>query len=217
LLALGAALAMAGCGGGSAKAAPTATPAPTPTPTPNPHLAEPASVDDVFVWLNAHGLAVVGNNADRGQSGEPVKRINATYAGWPLILSQYSSSAVARMASGVAGATSRPVADQAPFTFVGLNIVADFGPHLRTDGDAPPDGRFVAAATALADALDPLLGPLHERAAVRIPLPTIAPSPTPAGASPTPSPAKATTSPKPSSKATPKPSSNPKATPKPTG
>ncbi|HEY3523658.1 MAG TPA: hypothetical protein VGK63_08135 [Candidatus Limnocylindrales bacterium] len=97
---LTAALALAACGGGAAPS-PSPSAAPTPTPTPNPHLAAPASVDAVFTWLTRHGLTIIPNNADARDSGEPVKRINATYAGWPLILSQYSTEAAARNATGI--------------------------------------------------------------------------------------------------------------------
>jgi hypothetical protein len=219
-LVLGAAVLAAACGGAAPSAPPSATPAATPTPTPNPHLAEPASVDAVFTWLNGHALRVIGNNADRGASGEPVKRINATYAGWPLILSQYSSAAAARKATGVGGKEARATADQPTFTFVGLNIVIDFGPRLARDSDPAPDARFVDAATALAAALDPILGPLGVRGAVHVALPAAAtPAPTatpsaPASVAPSSNPA---VTPKPTASAKPKATAKPKVTPKPSG
>lgn len=209
-------LLVAACGGGAPSASPVATPAPTPTPTPNPHLAEPASVDAVFRWLNGRDLRVIGNNADSSANSEPLKRINATYAGWPLILSEYSSGAAARKASGVSVAETRAAAGQPEFTFVGLNVVIDFGPRLLRDADPAPDPRFVAAATALAAALDPLLGPLGVRAAVHVALPA-APgaSPSPTGSAQS----SPNSSPQSSPKATPKPkaTTKPKATPKPSG
>jgi len=214
------ALVLASCGGAAPSPTPAPTAVPTPTPTPNPHLAEPASVDTVFTWLNGHGLTVIGNNADRGPSGEPLKRINATYAGWPLILSEYSTGALARKSSGVGPKAAKPVADEAPFTFLGLNIVVDFGPQLRRDDDPAPDPRFVDAATKLATALDALLGPLGIRSVVRVALPmplaTPAPSSSAAPSGVTGSP-RAT--PRPSQKTTAKPSlkPTPEATPKPSG
>jgi hypothetical protein len=198
-------IALGACGG-AAPPKPTPTPAPTPTPTPNPHLSEPVAVETIWADLFRGGLKVVGNNADAGASGEPVNRINATYAGWPLIISQYSSSAAARAATGMSVPLSRPVADQAPFTFVGLNIVAEFGPHLLRDTDPAPEARFVQAANALAAVLDPLLGPLEVRASAPLALPT----PTPA-ASASPS---ATATPKPTARPTPKPTPKPTAKPK---
>jgi hypothetical protein len=219
-LVLGAAVLTAACGGAAPSAPPSPTPVASPTPTPNPHLAEPASIDAVFTWLNGHALRVIGNNADAAMSGEPVKRINATYAGWPLILSQYSTSAAARKATGVAGRETKATADQPTFTFVGLNIVVDFGPRLARATDPAPDARFLDAATALAAALDPILGPLGVRAAVHVALP---PGPTPAataGASVATSPApssKPTPTPKPTATAKPKTTAKPKVTPKPSG
>ncbi|HET7027985.1 MAG TPA: hypothetical protein VFI28_09865 [Candidatus Limnocylindrales bacterium] len=106
--ALAAALAIGACSGAAPSAPPSRAPAATPAPTLDPHLAEPASVDVVFSKLSAAGLRIVGNNADRGS--EPVARINATYAGWPLILSQYSSAAAARKATGLAGMAAVPSA-----------------------------------------------------------------------------------------------------------
>lgn len=185
------ALVAVGCGGAGGSPAPTTPPTPAPTATPDPHLSDPASVDAVFVWLNGRGLTVIGNNADRGASGEPIKRINATYAGWPLVLSQYSSSAAARKASGVKPGTSRPGPDEAPFTFLGLNVVVEFGPRLGGTHRPAPDARFLAAATSLAAALDPLLGPLGIRSVAKVALPS--PSPRPAAGS-------ASSSPKPTAK-----------------
>jgi hypothetical protein len=193
------ALLVAACDAGGASPTPPPPPAATPTPTPDPHLAAPASVDEVFAKLSAAGLRIVGNNADQGS--EPLERLNTTYAGWPLILSEYSTAAAARKAVAVGlpaaspvtsaqptttprpskgtktpkptkaptpGPSPRPGADDAPFTFVGLNIVAEFGPHLRRADDPLPEQRFIDAATALAAALDPLLGPLSIRAVVPV-------------------------------------------------
>jgi hypothetical protein len=49
-----------------------------------------------------------------------------------------------------------------------MNIVVEFGPYLVRGDEPAPDVRFVDAATALAHALDPLLGPLVVRAVVPI-------------------------------------------------
>jgi len=214
------AVVVAACAGAAPSPTPVATPAAaTPSPTPNPHLVPPASVDAVFTWLNGHGLRIVGNNADGAMAGGPRKRINATYAGWPLILSEYATTAGARTATGIRTSVAKAGADQPPFTFVGLNIVVDFGPRLRRATDPPPDARFVDAATTLAAALDPLLGPLTVRAAVTIALPP-GPSASPGAGSPTPSGSpKATPKPKPKPKASgkPKATARPKATATPSG
>jgi hypothetical protein len=207
------AVVVAACAGAAPSPTPVATPAPTPSPTPNPHLVAPASVDAVFTWLNAHGLRIIGNNADGAMAGGPQKRINATYAGWPLILSEYATTAAARTATGIRTAVAKAGADQSPFTFVGLNIVVDFGPRLRRATDPAPETRFVGAATTLAAALDPLLGPLTVRSVVAIALPP-GPAASPGAGSPTPSGSpKATPKPKPKPK--PKASGKPKATTRP--
>ena len=81
------------CGGGPPSAPPSATPVPTPAPTPVAHLSEPVKADSVYLALLAAGLKIAPNNASTGGPGrEPVKRINATYAGWPLSISQFSSA-----------------------------------------------------------------------------------------------------------------------------
>ena len=85
-----------GACGGSPPSAPAASPTPVamPAATPVAHLSEPVKADSVYLALLAAGLRIVPNNASTGGPGnEPVKRINATYAGWPLSISQFTSSA----------------------------------------------------------------------------------------------------------------------------
>lgn len=181
--------------------APVVTPIPTPAATPVAHLTAPVKADAVFRAMVASGLRIATNNASTGGPGhEPVKTINATYEGWPLAISEYSTpgslfSAV-KWKSG-----SVPGQGEAPISIAGMNILIEWGP---TTGSSPrrPDGRQMAAAENLAMALNALVSPLSLRTIV--PIPGVTPDPTPA---PTP---KAT--PKP----TPKPTGKPKATPKPT-
>ena len=83
----------AACGG-------TATPEQTLTPRPSAvtfvvpvmRLTSPATADAVFTALNAAGLKLTPSNAGGKGKGGLVKRIVATYADWPLIISQYSSA-----------------------------------------------------------------------------------------------------------------------------
>jgi len=176
---LGVALLVAACG--TAATTPSPTPPPTPTPTPDPHLTEPASVADVFQALNAAGLRITANNADSGgSSGGLLRRVNATYDSWPLILSEYASSAGLAASSGFVGGTA-PTRDDAPFSFAGLNILVEYGPHTKNDNEAPP-ARFSEAAQRLADALDPLLGPLAQSSVVPVVLPGVTPDAVPSGA-----------------------------------
>jgi hypothetical protein len=190
-----------GACGGSPPSAPaaSATPVATPAATPVAHLSEPVKADSVYLALLAAGLRIVPNNASTGGPGnEPVKRINATYAGWPLSISQFTSSATL-MAATDWKAGAKPSQGESSIAFMGLNILVEFGP---TSGATPkePDDRQMKAAEALHQALDPLVSPMNARTIVAIPgVPESTVAPT---ASPAP-PAKPTA--KPSAKATKKP------------
>lgn len=187
------------CGGGPPSAPPLATPVPTPAPTPVAHLSEPVKADSVYLALLAAGLKIAPNNASTGGPGrEPVKRINATYAGWPLSISQFSSAKSLQAATKWKGGAP-PAQGEASIAFLGLNILVEWGPAT---GSSPkkPDDRQIAAAEALHEALDPLVSPLMARTIVPIPgVPTPTPDPT---ASPKPTP-------KPPAKPTPKPTKKP--------
>src|SRR3954469_3496481 len=206
---LAVALLVGACG----SAAPSATPVPTaaPTPTPDPHLTDPVSVDVVIRKLAGAGIRMQPNNASAGRNGEPVKSINFTYDGWPLVISQFSSSA-ALLANAAFDPSKQPRHGDATYKVAGLNILVEYGPGIRTTQDPPPDPRFRSAAMRLVDVLDPLLGPLQQASLDPLPLPapsatpTIAPSPT---ASPKASAA-------PTKKPSPKPTAKTRATPKPT-
>ena len=168
-------LLLAGCG--TAAVTPSPTPTPTPTPTPDPHLVAPASVDDVFAALTSAGLKITANNADSGgANGEPRKRLNTTYAGWPLILSEYGGVATLLTRSTFKPDTI-PGIGSAPYNIVGLNILVEFGPHAKNK-QTVPDPSFVAAAQALVDALDPLLSPLSQSSVQPLVLPQSAEPPT---------------------------------------
>jgi len=187
-----------------AASAPPPTPAPTvaPTPviTPDPHLTDPATADEVVRAIGSTGLPLSLPNAIAGDAASPfVKRLNGALDNWPLTVTQYKSSATLRAA--IKWDPAKPPADSnAPYLFVGLNILISFGP---TSGrPVAPDPARQAEAQRLAAALDPLLWPLEQRSITPI-LTRLAPTPTPAPS----------TAPKvtPKPKATPK----PKVTPKP--
>jgi hypothetical protein len=183
------------CGGPPPSAPPVAA---TPIVTPDPHLHEPATADQVFRALSAGGLRIVANNAMSGASGaEPVKRINATYLGWPLNVAQYSSSAaLSKVTQWKAG--EPPRGGEVPIAIVGLNILVTWGP---TTGGKPmlPDARKVGALDPMLAILDGLLSPLRARAIVPLPIAGANPEPS-ASPSVKPAPSK-----KPAKKATPKP------------
>jgi hypothetical protein len=190
---------VAACGG-SAAVTPPPTAVPTPTPTPNPHLAEPVTVRVLMAKLAKAKLGIVANNAGVGPDGEPRAIVNATYDGWPLEIREYSSSA-ALLADGFAAGA--PQAGDRTYVLAGLNILVAWGPDIASLDGARPDAAHRASAIALADALDPLLGPLAQATIDPVPIggvmPTASPSPTPEPTA-TPKPAK---TPKP--KKTPKP------------
>lgn len=174
---------LTGCGSAPTPA-PTARPTAAPTPTPNPHLADPATADAVYRGLAAAGLSISANTAvSGGPGGEPRTTISATYAGWPLLLSEYSSRAA--LDAAVGSLAGPPGQGRPPYAFAGLNILVLYGPMQQLYSPSAPAGPFRTAAAALVDALDPLVGPLRQQAVVAVPLPSAAPRP----ASPTPPPA----------------------------
>lgn len=160
-LVLVAGLLVAACGG---EAPPSSTPAPAtprPTLTPDPHLVDPASADVVLRTLQRNGLRITANNASAGRDGEPRKAINATFDGWPLTVSEFTSAAALREATGFDPSKAIAAGD-ATFTYAGLNILVEYGPDVHGPKDAPPTDQFHASATRLAEELDILLGPLEQ-------------------------------------------------------
>ncbi len=173
----------------TSSAAPTGTPTPTVTPTPDPHLTDPVTADVVFRALQAADLPVTAYNAGARPDGEPVNLINGAYAGWPLVISEYSSAkALAKARKWKAGV--KPKQGEPPIAIKGLNILVEWGP---TTGAKPPklDEAQRASLAALIAVIDPLLYPLKARTSVnvtmptRTPIPTVSPSP---ASSPTPAP-----------------------------
>jgi hypothetical protein len=181
-----------GCG--AAASAPPVTPAPVATAPPPPVLSDPASVDVVWRRLGSAGLRITANNAGRGQDGEPVKRINASYRDWPLVISQYSSGPALIEATKFVPDVP-PVRGQPSYRLVGLNIFVEYGPSVTNDVLPPiPDDVRRDAALALVDVLAAILGPLQQSSIEPIPLPG-APAPVIAPAKPAPASAKPPASP----------------------
>lgn len=199
---LAAVIALAAACGEAPSPSPSSRPSPTPTPTPDPHLSDPADLQAVYAALQKAGLAITVTNASASGAGkEPLRRVNASLAGWPLELAEYSS-ATARQAALTYEPGAAPVDGDPPFTFAGLNIVVTFGPASKKGPPATPDSRYVDQALALGKVLDVYLGPLAQRSVTVLALPT--PSPvTDGSASPSTEP---TASPKSSPKPSPKPS-----------
>ena len=169
-MALAAVVLVAGCGGGNATPQPSSSSG-TPSNTPDPHLAAPAKVDDVFRLMGSAGIRIIPNTASEGTTGEPVKRITATYANWPLVLTEFSSESALRRVAKFDPAV-RPHPGEAPYIVVGLNIMIEYGPRNTNDAaPQPADSAHEQALLALVAAMDPLLGPLSQRSVRTIPLP----------------------------------------------
>jgi hypothetical protein len=169
-------LVVGACG---ASAAPSSAPTARPTPlvTPDPHLAAPASVDDLFRLLGGADIRITPNTATGFPGGDPVKRINATYANWPLVLTEYTSVDTLTNLSRF-DPKKPPRRGESPYILAGMNILIEYGPQVTNDLEpAPPDPNRRAAFLALVAALDPLIGPLRQRSVEPVPLPAATPLP----------------------------------------
>jgi hypothetical protein len=175
-LALMSAIVLAAC----AEAAPSIVPTtsrPTPVITPDPHLTEPTTADDVYRGLGASGLRITANNATAGGDDSAlVKRINATYLGWPLNVSQYrTTSALAKATDWKAG--QKPGQGEAPVAIAAANILITWGPQTG-ERPVPPDERQMQGLKDLLSAMDRLLSPIRARTIVAVSVPGLILGPT---------------------------------------
>jgi hypothetical protein len=182
-LAAGAVVAMLvvmGCGSPPPSLIPP-TPLPTPAITPDPHLTEPASADQIFDVLRAGGLPLTVTTATAGESTSPiVKRINLDIGNWPLVITEFRTSALLRETT-YWDPTRPPVQGNAPYVFVGLNILIEFGPV--TGLLAQPDATRQKQAEALVALIEPLIWPLEQRSVVPLTTRTALPASAAASAS----------------------------------
>jgi hypothetical protein len=148
---------------GAAPASQAPTPRPTPVVTPDPHLDTPAKADDVFRALSRGGLQITANNAMSGAGDEPVKRINATYQGWPLAVEQYSSNAALNKVTKKWKDGDPPGKGEPPVAISGMNILVIWGPARTNKKPKAADARKAEAGQELVDVLGPLLWPLRAR------------------------------------------------------
>lgn len=167
---------VAACATAPASVAPTARP--TPVVTPDPHLVAPATADDVYRALNVAGLRVTANNANAGEPGTGLlKRINATYLGWPLTIGQYQTEAnLQDQAPWPSG--SVPGQGEPPVSVVGLNILIQWGPTTGAE-PAAPNQTQLEGLPLLVEQLDLLLSPLRGRTSIAIDSPGFTPAPEP--------------------------------------
>jgi hypothetical protein len=148
----------------AASSAPSARP--TPVVTPDPHLTEPATADQVFGAIRMGDLPLLVNNATAGGPASPiVKQINAAIADWPLVISEYRTSALLRETT-LWDPAIPPVAGDPPYAFVGLNILVEFGP--RNGGLVTPGATRQQQAEDLVALIEPLLWPLEQRSIVPV-------------------------------------------------
>jgi hypothetical protein len=142
-------------------------------------MSEPASVDEVLKKLAVAKLRITANTASVGTDGVTVKRINATYGDWPMVLTQFTTSAALEVAARF-DLGQPPRQGDSPYMIAGLNILVEFGPHSTNDkAPTAPDAAKREAAIALVNALHPLIGPLRQRSTEALPLPTPAATPAP--------------------------------------
>lgn len=151
--------------------------------TPNPHLSDPASAQDVFNGLGREGLKITTNTAAVGAEGAAViTRVNATYVGWPLDVTQYRTAAdltkAAKWKTGEA-----PGRGEAPVALAGGNILILWGPRTSRAKPPAPDERQRVALDALVAALDRLLSPIRTRTVVPVNVAAAAAPPASAGPS----------------------------------
>ncbi|MEA2613515.1 MAG: hypothetical protein QOI52_1474 [Chloroflexota bacterium] len=174
---LAVALVAAACGDQPASAPPSV--APTPVVTPNPHLADPATAQEVFNGLGRQGLKITPNTAVNGTGGGGVvTRINATFQGWPLEVTQYKSSAdLAKAATWTAG--EAPGRGEPPVALAGYNILVRWGPWGTGTKPPVPEEQKAAALDALVSALDRLISPLRTRTIVPVQVAAVVPTTTP--------------------------------------
>lgn len=172
LIAMG--LFVAACGSPAPSVEP-ATPRPTPVITPNPQMTDPASAEALFTAIARMKLPITANNATAGK--DPVKTINATYHGWPMLISEYKSAAtLAKLKPWKAG--DPPGQGESPVAIKGLNILIEWGPST---GAKPPvlDADQIKIMNEFLEAIDPAIGPLTVRTTTELVVPIATPAPTP--------------------------------------
>jgi hypothetical protein len=142
--------------------------APTALVTPNPHLPAIASAQQVFNGMGHAGLKVTAHTASAGTGNDAiVRKIFASYLGWPLDVTEYTSkAALAKAVTWTSG--DSPKKGDPPVTIAGGNILVIWGPINAGKTPVKLDERQRAGLQPLVSALDLLLSPLSTRAAVPV-------------------------------------------------
>jgi hypothetical protein len=146
------------------------TVAPTAVPSPSLHLGSTATVQDVFNGLGRAGLRITANTAMTGQDGsDVVRKIFATYLGWPLDVTEYRSvAALAKVTKWAAG--DAPGRGEPPVAIAGSNILVTWGPKTEAGKPRVPDAQQLDGLRDLVAALDLMLSPLKARTVVPVSL-----------------------------------------------
>jgi hypothetical protein len=174
----------------------TATAAPTPIVTPNPHLPSPATAQQVFNGLGHAGLKVTAHTASGGGADSPVvRRIFASYLGWPLDLTQFRS--VQDLNESETWTSGKPPEKgDPPVAIAGGNILVVWGPINAGRAPVKLDERQKAGLQPLVTALEALLSPLRTRTNEPVTVTVTAPpAPTASAAAPPAASAKASPAP----------------------
>ena len=142
--------------------------APTALVTPNPHLPAQASAQQVFNGLGHAGLRVTAHTASAGSGNDGVvRKIFASYLGWPLDVTEFSSEAA--LADYLTWASGQPPKKgDPPVTIAGGNILVIWGPINAGKAPVKLDDRQQAGLQPLVSALDILLSPLRTRTSVPV-------------------------------------------------
>jgi hypothetical protein len=179
---------------GGTPVATTPSAAPTPIVTPNPHLPANASAQQVFNGLGHAGLRVTAHTASAGSGNDAiVRKIFASYLGWPLDVTEFSSKeALAEALKWASG--DLPKKGDPPVTIAGGNILVIWGPINAGKPPVKLDDRQRAGLQPLVTALDTLLSPLRTRTTVPVKLSETAP-PVPAASAKAPAAPKASPAP----------------------
>lgn len=127
-------------------------------------------MQQVFTGLGKAGLRITANTATLGdEGGDVVRKVYATYVGWPLDVTEFRSATVlTKRLNWPDGET--PGKGEPPIALAGINILITWGPaKAGTKPGALSEGQ-VDALVELVDAADLLLSPLKTRTSVPVEL-----------------------------------------------
>jgi hypothetical protein len=183
---------IAACGGGSTPSPTSANAGATPGASQDRRLTGNVDPNRIFQILSAAGLPVHQESLGAGPSGEPVSVLFVQDGFHPLAIQQYSSPKALAEAGYKPG--SKIAKGDSTYTFWAGNIVINLGPREVKKIPVTPTVEMQREAARIVAALDPFIGPFHQRSVDPVTLPSTpvpaTPPPTAAPRSPSPSPTK---------------------------